>query len=134
MLYPSVQPDDVPFAQDFLGDQFLLREGSVVRLSGETGHIEQTGLDLSNFLDSAGRNPEEFLGLGLLRQFESEHGAGALDPGKLLSVYPPLCTNGAPAGVSLRPIPAIERIRFLGDFARQISGLPDGAAFRFKVT
>src|SRR5688500_691944 len=36
-LYPDVRPDDVPFAEDCLGDQFLLREGRVWRLYGETG-------------------------------------------------------------------------------------------------
>ena len=39
-LYPSVLPDDVPFAQGVFGDQFLLRHGFVHRLSGETGDIE----------------------------------------------------------------------------------------------
>src|SRR5581483_2945881 len=36
-LYPGVNADDVPFAQDCFGDQFLLRSGSVMRLHGETG-------------------------------------------------------------------------------------------------
>ena len=30
--YPAVRETDVPFAQDCVGDQFLLRDGAVVRL------------------------------------------------------------------------------------------------------
>src|SRR5262249_38743554 len=36
-LYPEVQPEDIPFAEDCLGDQFLLRDGLVWRLMAETG-------------------------------------------------------------------------------------------------
>jgi len=128
-LYAAVRPDDIPFAQDFLGDQFLLRSGLVIRLSGETGEIEDTGLDLMLFLDSAQENPDRFLSLGLLRQFERDD--GPLEPGKLLSVYPPLCCKEAADGASLRAISAMERIGFLADFARQISSAADGTRIRF---
>src|SRR5271166_4833360 len=30
-LYPEVDPEDIPFAEDALGDQFLLRDGEVWR-------------------------------------------------------------------------------------------------------
>src|ERR1700681_1788880 len=39
-LYPEVEPDDIPFAEDYLGDQFLLRGGDVWRLYAETGEVE----------------------------------------------------------------------------------------------
>src|SRR3954453_4788104 len=41
--YPEVRPGDVPFAEDCLGDQFLLREGRVWRLAGETGEVVPLG-------------------------------------------------------------------------------------------
>jgi hypothetical protein len=130
-LYSTVDPDDIPLGQDFLGDQFLLRSGLVIRLSGETGEIEQTGLDLELFLDSAQENPDRFLSLNLLRQFERDD--GPLEPGKLLSVYPPLCCKEAAGGVSLRAISAIEQVGYLADFARQISSAVDGTRVRFNV-
>lgn len=43
-LYPDVNDDDVPFAQDCLGDQFLLRSESVLRLHGETGEVEDLAI------------------------------------------------------------------------------------------
>ncbi|HKV03851.1 MAG TPA: SMI1/KNR4 family protein [Candidatus Acidoferrales bacterium] len=123
--YPFVRPDDVPFAEDFLGDQFLLRGGKVARLAGELGEVEKLGMGLNEFLDSAQANPDQFLSLNLLRRFQRQ--GATLEPGQLLSVYPPLCTKEAAAGVSLRAVPASERIRFLADWARQISAVPDGA-------
>src|SRR5262245_55500400 len=48
-LYSTVQADDIPFAQDCLGDQFLLRSNSVIRLDGETGDIEDLGLGWQQF-------------------------------------------------------------------------------------
>lgn len=45
LLYPEVLPTDIPFAQDQLGDQYLLREGSVVGL----GHKLEPGFRLHAF-------------------------------------------------------------------------------------
>src|SRR5215472_10564262 len=39
-LYERVQATDIPFAQDQVGDQFLIRNGGVLRLSAETGDLE----------------------------------------------------------------------------------------------
>jgi hypothetical protein len=131
-LFSAVLPADIPFAEDFIGDQFLLRKGSVVRLCGETGEAHEIGTSLDEFLCSASEDPDGFLSLNLLRQFQ--RGGGTLEPGKLLSAYPPLCTKESAKGVSLRSIPALERIRFLADFSRQIADLPEGTSIRPKFT
>ena len=39
-LYESVLSTDIPFAQDQVGDQFLLRDGRVLRVSAETGEVD----------------------------------------------------------------------------------------------
>lgn len=130
-LYASLHPDDIPFAQDCLGDQLLLRDGLVIRLFGETGEINETGIGLTEFLESAQEDPDEFLSLPILRRFERE--GGTLAPGELLSVYPPLCTQEASDGISLRAIPTMERIKFLADFAHQIAAVPDGTKVRVIV-
>ena len=126
-----MQRSDIPFAQDVFGDQFLIRDGSVVRLSSETGDIKPLGMKLHEFLDAAASDPTEVLGLHWLTQYRSE--GGNLEPGQLLSVYPPFCTAESAKGVSLRAIPALERIRFLGDFAAQIRRLPEGSEIRLRV-
>jgi hypothetical protein len=130
-IYSKVSPDDVPFGQDYLGDQFLLRSKSVLRLRGETGEIEDLAVGWREFLTAAAANPNEFLSLQLLERFRSED--GALEPGQLLNVYPPLCTMESANGVSLRAIPASQQIRFLADFASQIGGISDGSKIRIVV-
>lgn len=130
--YANVRHDDVPFAQDILGNQFLIRSNSVWRLEGETGEIADLRMSWREFLKAATNNPIEFLSLQLFEDFKS--GGGSVEPGQLLNVYPPLCTNEASNGVSVRAIPALEQIRFLADFASQVAGVDNGAKIRIRVT
>lgn len=130
-LYPAVSADDVPFAQDCLGDQFLLREGRVVRLAAETGDVERLDLPLFDFLKHACADPEHFLLAGPLVQHLQD--GGELHPGMLLHAYPPFCIKASAAGVSLRAIPAGELIRAHAHLARQLASVPDGTPIRMHV-
>lgn len=132
VLYPAVQPGDVPFAQDCVGDQFLLRGGAVVRLAAETGEMEALGIPLLKFLERACDEPTNFLGAHPLIQHLDE--GGELQPGMLLHAYAPFCTRQASEGVSLRPVPAAELIRFHAKLARQIASVPDGGWMEVRVT
>lgn len=58
---------------------------------------------------------------------------GRLEPGQLLSAFPPYFSVESKQGVSLRAITSEERIRFLADVARQIADVPDGATVRFEL-
>ena len=117
-LYPSVDERDIPFGQDCVGDQFLLRDEVVYRLWAETGEFESLDCEFSAFLAQAAADPVAYLSLQPLLQYQAE--GGSLQPGQLLSVYPPFCTQEAAAGVSLRGISVGERISWLADFAAQI--------------
>jgi hypothetical protein len=85
-IYSEVSPDDVPFAQDYLGDQFLLRSKSVLRLHGETGEIEDLAVGWRGFLSAAAANPHEFLSLQLLERFRRE--GSAPEPGAASQCLP----------------------------------------------
>ena len=124
-LYSAVLPTDLPFAQDALGDQFLLRGGVVHRLEGETGEVKSLGVGLADFDAAVRADPVEYLALQPLERFRGE--GGLLEPGQLLNAYPPFCVAESGTGVSLRAIPAQERISFLASFAAQIHDLPPGA-------
>lgn len=52
-LYPAVHEDDVPFAEDAVGDQWLLRAGEVWRLDAETGELTPLQQTLGAFLAAA---------------------------------------------------------------------------------
>jgi hypothetical protein len=130
-LYPEVRPEDVPFAEDCLGDQFLLRDGQVWRLWAETGEIESLEVGWSGFFEAVQADPVEYLSLYPLLQFQRE--GGRLEPGQLLAAFPPFCTKESADGVSLRAIVADERRRFLAELAMQLRDVPDGGKIEFRV-
>jgi hypothetical protein len=124
-LYDDVRPSDVPFAQDQVGDQFLIREGVVLRLFAETGEIERLSDSLQDFFGKVSGDIEGFLNVGL---------SHTMQPGQLLHAYPPFCIRESGAGASLKALPASEVIHFHADFAKRIQHLPDGTQVRFKLT
>lgn len=130
-LYPEVEPADIPFAQDCLGDQFLLREQQVWRLLGETGELEALAVSFREFLEQAQADPVEYLSLAPLLKFQED--GGTLEAGQQLSAYPPFCMDQSAQGVHLAAVPAEERRRFLANLAAQIRDVPDGGSIEFKV-
>jgi len=123
-LYDSVLSSDIPFAEDFFGDQFLLRGNRVVRLSAEDGGIEDFSDSLSSFFESIENDIEDFLNISLKNKIE---------PGQLLLAYPPFCTKEAADGVSLKPCPAAEVISFHAEFSRKIRSISDGEKIQLSV-
>lgn len=123
-LFRDVRSDDVPFAQDCLGDQFLLRDGRVVRLAGETGEIEDLRMNLADFLGRADRDPLDSLSLQPLMDFREEH--GELQPGALIHVAPPFCLKDIKGERSLSPVPAFDLLNAHATLAKEIQDLPDG--------
>jgi len=129
--YPNVEDSDVPFAQDCVADQFLLRSGIVHRLFAETGAVESLDVDLDGFLASARKDPESYLGMGPLIQLQRQ--GHQLAPGEVVHVYPPLCTKEASSGFSTKAIPVTEALAYLAQLSDQLSRLSDGAQFSIKV-
>lgn len=131
--YAAAGAADVPFAEDCLGNPFLLREGSVLRLDGETGALEPLGLDLFGFLERAQSEPVETLRLEPLLRYRQEQGA-ALEPGELLMPWPPLCTEEAASRpVELRAVPSAERLDFLASLAARVARLEPGGRLGIRL-
>ncbi len=130
-LFPAILPTDIPFGQNCLGDQFVLRDGAVHELNGETGILEDQKTGLFDFLDACRRDPDRFLALNVLESL-LERGE-ALEPGQLINVYPPFCSRESAQGVSLRAISTPGQVRFLSRFAGEIADLPDGTQVRIVV-
>ncbi|QDA58709.1 SMI1/KNR4 family protein [Hymenobacter jejuensis] len=128
-VYAAVKPTDVPFAQDCVGNQFLLRNDAVLFLDTETGEIADLNVDFKHFLFGIEKFPVDALGLEPLQKFQQQ--GGYLQPGHLLSVYPPVCIKSKEER-KLKPVPAAERLASLADFYRQIKDLPDGQFLRLK--
>lgn len=130
-LFPVLSPADIPFAQDALGDQYLLRHGTVHRLSGETGELESLGLALADFDARVRADPVGYLRLEPLEAFRAE--GGVLEPGQLLSVHPPYCVRTDDSHRSFRAIPAAERLALLASLAAQLRDVADGAEVTFET-
>jgi hypothetical protein len=130
-LFTNLRSTDIPFGQDYIGDQFILREEKVYRLTAENGELEDLETDLDGFLRRSEENPVDFLTLRPLLQFQSE--GGKLQPGQLLNAFPPYILKESENGVVLRAVPMFEQIGFLADFADQIFGVPDGVEIKLRV-
>lgn len=124
-LYPEVRSSDVPFAQDQFGDQFLIREGAIVRLFAETGQIEPLAASLPDFFQQASRDIHKFLNVGLNHK---------LPPGQLIFAYPPFCLRESGAKASLNHAPVSEVIALHAELAGKLRDLPDGGQIQFNVT
>lgn len=123
-LYSVVEPSDIPFAQDCVGDQFLLRGSRVLRLLAETGELEDAYPSLEAFWQAIAADPSQVL------NFNPDT---KLEPGYLLHAYPPFCMKPPDSGYDIKPVPAHELILFHTDFAKQLADLPNGAQIRVKV-
>jgi hypothetical protein len=128
--YDAVRATDVPFAQDALGDQYLLRDDVVHHLNTETGELASRRVALALFLQGVRADPVGTLSLEPLLAFEAD--GGVLQPGQLLSVYPPYCVN-TETRRSFRAVAALDRLGFLASLARQMQHLPDGAEIELKL-
>ncbi len=128
--YPDILDIDVPFAQDCLGDQFLIRNNKVIKLSTESGEVDFLELDLWGFFEEIEKDPVNFLGMHPLIQFSME--GGEWEVGKILSAYPPFVLNQT-GEVSLKAQPIKERLEGLSDLFKKISRLKDGDDVQFIV-
>src|SRR6266403_2250585 len=115
-LYASVLSDDIPFAQDQFGDQFLIRGGKIIRLLAEMGKVEPVADNLEEFLGRVCADIEGFLNVTTTRY--------PLKPGQLLHAYPPFCFQESGASASINAAPAHEVIRGNAEIARVLRDVP----------
>lgn len=129
-LYPTLTPEDIPFAEDAMGDQFVLRAGIVHRLAAETGDLTSLGVDLPGFDAEVRADPVGYLQLQPLQRILGE--GKRLEPGQLLSVVPPFVikTEGER---SYEPVLGRPHLEWLADLAAKIRDLPDGQRIVFEV-
>ncbi len=126
-LFDNVSPQDVPFAQDALGDQFLLRGYRIHLLHAETGDVEDLEMDLDQFMDAVVEDPLSTLDMAPLHIFMEE--GGRLTPGELLEVEPPLCLRQPGQPTSFKALACAERMENLSLLARRMSLVPDVGLF-----
>ncbi len=130
--YQDVDKGDMAFAEDFLGDQFLLRDGQVLRLYAETGELEALSPDIDTFFDQLMADPDDLLDLpDFLQEW---HRDGQLTPDKAVHVHPPFCMENPSQDYSFQPIPRLELLDCHIHLSKTLAGLPDGAQIEFQIT
>ena len=122
-FYDRVEAEDIPFAQDSFGDQFLLRDSAVWRLFAETGEVEEMAADLDEFWRGVREDAEGYLNVP----------TADLAPGQLLLAYPPYCVGDTEREVGLTKLPAAQVIRFHATLAAQLKDVPEGAKIKFNI-
>lgn len=130
-LFQVLRPDDIPFAEDALGDQYVLRGEVVHRLDAECGRLESKDVDLAEFDRRVREDHVDYLSLQPLQEFRAE--GGTLNPGELLSVLPPFVIKPSERVVSYKAMRTEHRMRFLAEFSRQIADVPDGGVVEFRI-
>jgi hypothetical protein len=128
-LFPVVEAKDIPFGEDALGDQFIWRDGFVWKLDAEIGELKPLTLTLPEFDAAVRADPDQFLALGPLREFQNQ--GGDLEPGQLLSVFPPFVFKESATGVSYRAVPVMDRLKFLSQLASELRDVIDGTTILF---
>jgi hypothetical protein len=145
-LYPDLRSTDVPFAEEAFGDQFLLRDDQVWRLFGETGELEpwersalastEGSEAADNGIESWFRaliaDPTDILGYEP-SQALSAIGGGRLEPGKLISVYPPFAISAESVKREFKPVDTLTRRGWLAGLAAKMKDLPDGAEIEIRA-
>lgn len=106
--FEAVLPSDVPFAEDCVGDQYLLRGGEVVQLFAEVGEVEALGQGLDEFIAAAIADPEEVLCTEPLQVFLRDH--EALSPDSALQVEPPFCEDADERSLAAVPRLALREV------------------------
>ena len=111
--YPNLSPDDIPFAQDCLGDQYVYRAGSIWQLLTETGELDDLELDFDEFIDEVTEDPVEFLALYPLLDYLDN--GNELDPGELLVPSIPFSVE-TEEEYTFTKQPADVRLKWLGEY------------------
>lgn len=123
--YEVLEPGDVVFGQNMLGDQFVLRGEAVHFLDAEVGELERVAPTLAAFLSTVNEEGDNLPRYG---------GRAALEPGELMHAHPPFCCVTDSGSYRLHPTPAEELHAFHVELYEQMRDLPEGAKLEFEVS
>lgn len=119
-IFRSVIHGDIPFGQDSLGNQYLLRESNIFYLNGEKGTIDPIDIPFTDFIEGLFRNPEQFISIDHVRHFQAR--GGGLEPSELLNAYPPIMVYPPEERlrVSLHPVNVDDQLDFLSKLSSSV--------------
>lgn len=120
------------FAEDYFGDQFAARLGSMFRSSAETGTAVFLAGDLEGWAECILRHPPADAGSALAEDWQRR--SDRLKSGKRLLPKVPFVLGGQYDAGNPYAGDAVAGMRFRGYLARQIESLPDGMEITLRIT
>jgi hypothetical protein len=124
--------DGPPFiAESFIGEQYRIVDGEVVRWNPETGGHEPSGRTLDGWLALVRSEASMEVPTWLLRDWEALH--GPLPPTVHLAPSVPIVLGGLYDLGNLHSVAAVSDLRWRAQLATQLRDLPDGAEVRLHV-
>jgi len=121
--YKNVLSGDIPFACDYFGDLFFLRDDTVYKLYAEDGEIEPFDLTIENWFNLVLKDPEDFLNIS----FDY-----SVQKGSLLMAYPPFCFEES-SNSKISEVPFEELILFHIELYKKVRELKNGEKLEFIV-
>jgi hypothetical protein len=109
-LFQSINKNDIPIAQNCLGDQFFLRHNIIHLLKSEYDEVENLKIDFIQFIEEMNELAPEEIDVRKMQNI-------ILEPGQLINSDPPLALK-SPIGYSFKAIDAIEQIKNLSKLSR----------------
>ena len=118
--FTALLPSDVPFAQDALGNQFIIRSDRIFKLNGEKGLLEPLDCTFPELLKALFVDPDKYVQLDHIRHFQEID--GPLEPGELLNAYPPIASRPLreASTISLRPVSIDDQLQYLSELSSSL--------------
>ena len=119
------------FAEDLFGVQFAFRSDGIVRFNPDIATVVRVADHLTAWAEHLMTNHREWTGWPLAEVWQRKH--GAIHEGKRLYPKKPVVVGGDYSADNLYAGDPVERMRFYGDFAKQIRHLSDGTRIRLEL-
>jgi hypothetical protein len=128
--YPPAIQGILCFAENLLGEQFCIFKSHVGILNPETGDIDQMADTLEEWAALITSDPHQYLAMGLAIEWQEKN--GELPVGQQLVPKIPFVCGGEFEIENLYAFESSRSMRWRGELASQIQGLPDGTPIRFE--
>lgn len=129
--YNLEYPNEIIFAEDAIGGQFVLTSTGVSLLDLETNEREFVAPDIESWAKSILDDYEYLAAFTLAHDWQMMH--GTLPVGCRLSPNIPFILGGEFLATNLKPIPRKELLRFRAHLFEQIRDIPSGSTVTLSV-
>lgn len=119
------------FAEDAFGNQFGIKDGSIIRFDAETCEINGLSDSLDGWAHRILSDIDYETGANVARDWQKIN--GFLETGSRLLPKLPFVLGGEYSAENLYSIDAVQGLRFRAEIYNQIKNVPDGTPIEIKV-